>query len=290
MCCSGHPDYQVCRVVTHIIRLCRKIENMKKLITLCLAASVLAPAFAFCPEEYVETERFSARYAVQGVAVDAKHVYAIENTHITKFTKQGDSLTTWSAPKGERFRHINYGIVLGSKLYCAASNFPLYPMTSSVEIFDTKTMTHIGTHSFGIDYGSLTWIIPTKGGWYAFFAHYTRPASKTKTTDDFNCLSQLVKFDKKWQKLEAWTIPSEILDELGTTSLSGGILVGDVFYCTGHDSFEMYQLRIPKSGSALELTGRVKVPFFGQAPAIDRDGSLWGIIRKENAVVHGVRK
>lgn len=253
-------------------------------------AAALSPAFASDSDEYVEVSRFSSRYAVQGVAVDARHVYVIENTHIAKYTKQGDSLAMWSSPKGERFRHINYGIVLGSKLYCAASNFPKYPMTSSVEIFDTKTMTHIGTHSFGIDYGSLTWIIPTKGGWYAFFAHYTRPASKTKTVDDCNNLSQLVKFDRNWQKLEAWTIPENLLKELGTASLSGGILVDDVFYCTGHDSYEMHKLRIPKSGSALEWIGNVKVPFFGQAPAIDKDGSLWGIIRKQHAVVHGMKK
>lgn len=263
---------------------------MKRILLLALAFVVCGANRSAGAEEYVEESRFCAKWAVQGVAVDSKYVYVIENTNISKFTKQGDSLTTWSVPRSERFRHINYGIVKGSKLYCAASNFPRYPMTSSVEIFDTKTMTHVGTHSFGIEYGSLTWIIPVKDGWYAFFAHYNKSAKKTKTVEDFNCLSQLVKFDKKWQKQEAWTIPEDLLKELGATALSGGIYMGDgLFYCTGHDSFEMHKLRIPKSGSALEWIGNVKVPFFGQAPAIDKDGSLWGIIRKEQAVIHAVK-
>ena len=250
-------------------------------------------------ERYVETARFSARWANQGVAVDRKHFYAIDNTHITKYTKQGDSLTTWQwnaseeARRGndpERFRHLNYGIVIGHKMYCAHSNFPLYPMTSSVEIFDTRSMTHIGSHSFGIDYGSLTWIIPSGKYWYAFFAHYTRPESQTGGAADNHNLSQLVKFDRKWRKLEAWTLPAALLDDLGTTSLSGGILIGDTFYCTGHDEFKVYTLRIPSSGSNLEWTGCVEVPFCGQAASLDRDGSLWGIIRKDHVVVKGVRE
>lgn len=245
---------------------------------------------AVAQERYVEAARFKAHWATQGVAVDRDHFYAIDNTHITKYTKQGDSLTTWQGNDLERFRHINYGIVLGHKLYCAHSNFPIYPMTSSVEIFDTRSMSHIGSHSFGIDYGSLTWIIPSGKCWYAFFAHYTRSENQTGGAADNHNLSQLVKFDNKWRKLEAWTLPAALLDELGTTSLSGGILIDDTFYCTGHDEFEVYLLKIPESGSILEWTGRAEVPFCGQAASLDRDGSLWGIIRKEHAVVKGVKE
>jgi len=255
----------------------------------CIAAfAPIVRAQSEIQDVYRETARFKAYWATQGVAVDKDHFYAIHNTHITKFTKQGDSLTTWSGNDKARFCHLNYGIVKGRKLYCAHSNFPTYPMTSSVEIFDTKTMEHIGSHSFGIDYGSLTWIIPVKDGWYAFFAHYTRKMSKTPDAPmDNHNLSQLVKFDRKWRKTAAWTIPENLLAELGTTSLSGGILIGDVFYCTGHDSFEVYKLKIPSSSSSLEWIGKAKVPFYGQAGALDADGSLWGIIRKERVVVKG---
>ena len=271
----------------------------RKILSFALAAVLFIPVLraqdvadhqggAGTREGYVEAGRFNARWATQGVAVDRKHCYVIDNTHITKFTKQGDSLTTWSCDDKSRFRHLNYGIVVGRKLYCAHSNFPLYPMTSSVEIFDTRTMRHIGSHSFGIDYGSLTWIIPSGKCWYTFFAHYTKPASQTKGDPDDHKFSQLVKFDSQWRKIAAWTLPESLLGELGTASLSGGILIGDTFYCTGHDCYEVHKLKIPESGSSLEWVGNVKVPFYGQAASLDRDGSLWGIIRKEHVVVHGV--
>jgi len=267
---------------------------MKKLISfflIALGAVSFGAGVDAAAQEYVEVARFKAHWAKQGVAVDKNHFYAIDNTHITKFTHQGDSLTTWTGSRKDGFRHINYGIVLGHKLYCAHSNFSAYPMTSSIEIFDTKTMTHIESISLGIDYGSLTWIIPCKQGWYAFFAHYTRGAAKTKIgTDDTNRYSQLVLFDKKWRKMQGWVLPEDLYKELGAASLSGGILVGDTFYCTGHDSFEMYKLRIPKSGSFLIWDGKIKVPSFGQAPTMDSEGNIWGIIRKDKVVVKGVLK
>ena len=44
------------------------------------------------------------------------------------------------------------------RLYASHSNYPVTPMTSSVEIWDAATMEHVATHSFGIYRGSLTWL------------------------------------------------------------------------------------------------------------------------------------
>src|SRR3546814_8779330 len=45
-------------------------------------------------------------------------------------------------------------------------------MTSSVEVFDTRTMEHVDSFSFGILRGSLTWLDRHDGAWWAGFANY----------------------------------------------------------------------------------------------------------------------
>ena len=183
--------------------------------------------------DYRVAERFDAYYAMQGVAVGKKHFYAIENNHITKFTLAGDSLTTWHEPDKEKIRHINSGFVRGHRLYCTHSNYPEVPMASSIEIFDTRTMQPIESISLGIDVGSCVWVTPGKNCWYAFFAHY---AGSGKEPGKDVSWSQLVKFDRKWRRMQAWVLPKDIIKELDPHSLSGGVLVGDTFYCMGHAS------------------------------------------------------
>ena len=241
------------------------------------------------PKPYKEVQRFKAYHATQGVAVDKDAFYAITNAHITKFNLQGDSLMTWHEPNKDRIRHINAGIVLKNKLYCAHSNYPLYPMASSIEIFDTKDLSHIGTVSFGIDTGSCTWILPGKRCWYVFFAHYDKKMDKEGKQWDNANQAQLVMFDKKWRKMQAWTLPADLLKEIAPSSLSGGVMIDGIFYCTGHDAAKCYKLRIPERGTILEWIGEVDVPFHGQAIALGPDGDLWGISRKERAVIRARR-
>jgi hypothetical protein len=62
----------------------------------------------------------------------------------------------------------------GGKLYAAHSNYNESPMVSSIEIFDARTMEQVGTHSFGIERGSLTWLDRHDGAWGAAFANYDR--------------------------------------------------------------------------------------------------------------------
>ena len=234
-------------------------------------------------QDYKEVARYKALYAKQAVAVGKDCFFAIENSHITKFNMQGDSLMTWHEPDKNRIRHLNSGIVIGNRLYCAHSNYPRYPMASSIEIFDVKTLTHVGSVSFGIDTGSCTWIVPGRNCWYVFFAHYDNTGKKAEK-DNPN-LSQLVQFDKKWRKMQAWTVPGDLLQEVSPSSLSGAVKIGDIFYCTGHDASKCYKLRIPSCGMNLEWIGEVNVPFVGQGIALDRNGDLWGIIRKDRVVI-----
>ena len=237
--------------------------------------------------DYHVVERFDAYYAMQGVAVDRNHFYAIENNHITKFTLRGDSVTTWHEPDKEKIRHINSGFVKGRKLYCTHSNYPEVPMASSIEIFDKRTMQPIESISLGIDVGSCVWITPGKGCWYAFFAHYAGNGQEPGKGVEW---SQLVKFDRKWRRMQAWVLPKDILEKLHPHSLSSGVLVGDTFYCMGHDHERCYLMRLPRYGVHLEWVGTINVPIPGQAIAIDRNGDMWGISRKDRQVIHATQR
>ena len=255
---------------------------MKRLLFVVLMA---LPSLFASAQKYEKVAGFKSPYAFQAVAVDKDHFYAIENTHIAKYTMAGDSVTTWHIGDKEKIRHLNSGIVIKGKLYCAHSNYPKYPMASSIEIFDTKTMKHLESISFGIDTGSCTWVLPGKNCWYVFFAHYNADERKTKSAPDRANLSQLVKYDKKWRKQEAWIVPQALLDEVQPSSLSGAVLVGDTFYCTGHDAQKVYLLKVPEYGVQMEWVGEIEVPFIGQGISMDKDGNLWGIIRKDKLII-----
>ena len=108
---------------------------------------------------YVEIRRFPAPEARQGVTADNDFLYIISNHALGKYRKDtGTRVCGWECPKGEPLTHLNAGIVRKGRLYCAHSTFPGVPMLSSVEIWDTATMKHSGSHSFGRTDGSLTWI------------------------------------------------------------------------------------------------------------------------------------
>lgn len=181
--------------------------------------------------------------------------------------------------------HFDGGVVINEKLYCAHSNYPLIPMTSSIEIFDAKTLSHIGSHSFGIKYGSCTWTDFYNDAWWVCFAHYDK--FEQELTFD-NRWTVLVKFDKNWQELESWIFPENVLAEFKPMSCSGGSFGPDGnIYVTGHDSAKIYVLKIPEMGSVLQQIKTMRVEIHGQGIAWDRTGkqNLYGIIRKQNLVV-----
>src|SRR5262245_50845126 len=136
-------------------------------ILLCVTArSEAAPALEQIGE-------FIAPEASQGVGVDRRHFYAIDDFAIAKYDKQtGKLVKRWQGPEGGPIIHFDSAMVMDGKIYLAHSNFPQWPMTSSVEIFDAETLEHVGTHSFGIQWGSLTWIDWHEGHWWMTFANY----------------------------------------------------------------------------------------------------------------------
>ena len=100
---------------------------------------------------FQEVRRFATEEATQGVAVDENFFYAISNRRIGKYDKHtGQRVGGWEGEPTGPIIHLDSGIVRDGLLSCAHSNYPGVPMVSSVEVFDTETLEHVGSHSFGI--------------------------------------------------------------------------------------------------------------------------------------------
>ena len=97
--------------------------------------------------------------------------------------------------------------------------------------------------------------------------------------------SGLVKSYEEWRELQAWVLPKDLIKKLNPCSLSGGLFVGDVLYCTGHDAAECYVLALPQKGSTLKWLRTYPVPFPGQAISMDEQGNLWGIDRANDMII-----
>jgi hypothetical protein len=232
-----------------------------------------------------EVGRFQAAEAKQGVVADARHVYAISNSEIGKYDRRsGRKLGAW---KGDAalFKHMNSCILKGASLVCAASNYPQVPMASSVEWFDAGRMTHIATRSLGPGRGSLTWLDWHAGSWWACFANYDGKGGESGRD---HRLTTLVRYSPAFAEQGAWLFPDEVLQRFAPYSSSGGAWGKDgLLYVTGHDRPEMYALRLPTAGSALELVTTIAIPGEGQAISWQRGGgrTLWSISRKAREAV-----
>lgn len=232
-------------------------------------------------------QKFPLKEAKQGVAVDKNYFYVVNNSTITKHLKTtGEQVAIWDGTK-DSIKHLNGGIVLKGKLYCANSNYPQSPMAGSIEIFDVAAMNHIGSHSFGINYGSVTWIDEHDGHWWVAFAHYTGRGSAEGKDNRWSCL---VKFTKSWQMVESWIYPPSIIEKFGTRSNSGGVWGADgLLYITGHDNPEIYVMQIPEMGYTLKHIKTIPVPVYGQGIALDlsikEKQVFYGLSRGDNTII-----
>ncbi|MDJ0848480.1 MAG: hypothetical protein QNK04_08890 [Myxococcota bacterium] len=253
---------------------------------------LLAPGCPGAPEpdagsrQLREVRRFPAPAARQAVAVDAAHVYVIGNHRIVKLEKQRlVEVTEWRGSDSGAIVHLNSGIVIDGKLYCAHSNYPGVPMLSSIEIFDTATLEHVGSHSFGFADGSATWIDRRYGHWWVGFAHYEGRGGEPGKGPEW---SRVVKLDSDWRRVASWSYPQEVLERFDGYSNSGAVWGDDgLLYATGHHAREIYLLRLPAAGSVLELVEILPSPMAGQGIAWDPSvpGRLYGIVKKERVVV-----
>jgi hypothetical protein len=160
-------------------------------------------------------------------------------------------------------------------------------MVSSIEIYDTRTMKHTGSHSFGIFAGSATWIDRHNGFWWVVFANYN---GKHSSEGRDNHWTTLVKFNDSWSPVESWVFPETVLQAFAPNSNSGGNWGRDsLLYLTGHDKKELYMMKLPRSGYTLELVALVPTINPGQAIAMDRSVKdkdiFYAVDRQDNSVV-----
>ncbi|MEE9572622.1 MAG: hypothetical protein V3W20_06225, partial [Candidatus Neomarinimicrobiota bacterium] len=81
--------------------------------------------------------------------------------------------------------------------------------------------------------------------------------------------------------------PEEVIQKFRPMSNSGGSWGPDgLLYCTGHDNPELYGMRIPDTGSVLELKKIIPIDNTGQGIAWDRSkpGAIYSISKKDRQV------
>lgn len=256
---------------------------------ICSAEPYVVPEYS--PPEIVRAKArtlsvFDALEADQGVAVDRKHFYAIDNTVIGKYEKEsGKFIDRWIAPNKGLIRHLNSCFHSKKKLLCANSNYSLTPMASSVEMFSVSPLNHAESHSLGItDEGSFVWFDHVKQGYLAGFAHYSKKGGEPYKGNPY---SSVVLLDKQWRRMGGWAYPDSLLSLMHPYSASGGaISKAGLLYVMGHDRPEMYVLAKPKMGPTLLHLATIDIEAEGQAFSFDPSNPdhVWVIDRKNKTV------
>jgi hypothetical protein len=227
---------------------------------------------------------YAAAEADQGVAVDARYFYAIDNTVIAKYRRDTGALVSrWTGPDDGLIRHLNSCIADAGRLWCANSNYSLTPHGSSVEIFDAASMRHVDSQSLGLtDEGSLTWFDHYRSGWIAGFAHYTGGGGVAFKDHTF---SSVVTFDSQWRRTGGWLFPAPVVERMAPDAASGGAIGPDgLLYILGHDRPEMYVLARPSMGPTLLHIATIDLQAEGQAFSFAEGRMVLTIDRKIGAV------
>ena len=85
--------------------------------------------------KFKEIKRFDVKEARQGIAVDDKYIYIVGTRQIGKYDKKTEKLVGyWKDEEDGQIIHLDSGVIVDGKLYCAHSNYPDIPMTSSVMV------------------------------------------------------------------------------------------------------------------------------------------------------------
>ncbi|MDZ4803150.1 MAG: hypothetical protein SGI92_33745 [Bryobacteraceae bacterium] len=239
---------------------------------------------------FEELRRIPAAEARQGVAADESTLIAINNHALGQYRKDtGVRTAGWECPAGDPLTHLNAGIVHMGKLYCAHSNYPGVPNLSSVEIWDAKTLQHVGSHSFGRADGSFTWIERRHNRWLACFVHYGKKGGEPGRGPEW---TRLVEFDDEWRETGGWALPADLIVQLGARgySCSGGAIgPGEYLYVTGHDDPQLYVLAFPTAGPTLRWVATIPIPAHGQAFAWDPQnrGLIYLLARETLEIIVG---
>jgi hypothetical protein len=158
-------------------------------------------------------------------------------------------------------------------------------MRSSIETFDAATLAHVGSQPLGLLPGSATWVDRRDGVFFVGLANYAGRGGAPGRGPE---ATTVARFDAKWHPLGGHAFPEAVVERFGTRSNSGGAFGPDgLLYATGHDAAEVYALRVPAAGLALELVGILPAEASGQGIAWDPAdaGVLWTLRRDAREVV-----
>ncbi|MDT8397474.1 MAG: hypothetical protein RQ899_02535 [Pseudomonadales bacterium] len=271
--------------IKHIIGL--GLAALSGIAVLSASAQNAVPVF-----EAQILEQFDTFDARQAVAVDAEAFYAINNFRITRHDKRtGEAQLQWDGVSDETgpLTHLDSGMVYNGRLYAAHSNYPHWPMSSSIEIWDSRSLEHVASHSFGIQLGSMTWIDRHDGFWWGGFGNYDKVQDGQQQPYGETRFSQVVRMNDAFEIIEQWMLPAALHPRLSPMSNSGGTWGSDAYlYLTGHDYPEIYVMRLPVSGGVLDWVATVHVPGLnGQGIAWDRSGepdTLWAMLKRDRRV------
>lgn len=268
----------------------RKLLLLIMLVLFVIPAPLLAQGDDIPVLDGETVAQFPSPDARQAVAVDENYFYAVNNSAISKHDKTtGEFVAGWNGEEEGLILHLDSGVVVDGKLYAAHSNWPEWPMTSSIEVWDTETLEHVESYSFGIQLGSFTWLDRYGGYWWGAFANYNRIQPGQQLPYGFQYNTQVVKMDDNFQVLEQWAYPADLLENFETMSNSGGSWGTDGYlYLSGHDFPRVYVVTLPEAGSLLNWVATITVPDIeGQGIAWDRSSDerlLYGIHRPTSQV------
>ena len=236
--------------------------------------------------EATTLEEFDAPDADQGVAVDDRFFYAVDNSVIAKHRRtDGRQVARWDGRDEGLLEHMNSCIVIEAMLECANSNYSTTPMASSVETFDPGSMEHVASHSHGLmDEGSLVWTDRTGDSRIAGFAHYSKKGGEAFKGSAY---SSVVLFDERWRRIGGYAFPPRLIERMAPFAASGGAVGEDgLLYVLGHDLPEMYVLARPLRGPYLVHIATISIEAEGQAFSFDPADSriVWTIDRRARKV------
>jgi hypothetical protein len=258
-------------------------DGRMKFITCSIAILTSAIPVARLPaSEFTvcEQQRVPVPEAHQAVAVDAESFYAIASRKIARYSKEtNERLAEWTAPADSHILHLNSGLVIDGRLYCANSNWPATPRKNTIEIFEAGTLRHLESEPFPESDRAINWVERHRGAWWIVFAGYGE-AEVRRTS--------LIRYDDKWNATGEWTFPESVIQRFLPNSNSGGAFgPNGRLFVTGHDAAELYVLDVPTEGGELGHVATVSAPIAGQGIAWDRDniGTLFGIVRSRREVV-----
>jgi hypothetical protein len=254
-------------------QLLTSLRYLCSLLFIFLWLSVPTPAQDQKGPTWIATRTLPAPEAHQAAAATDQFIFAIASKTIAKYDRAtGDRIATSSGDA----QHLNSGFFHAGKLYCAHSNYPQKPERSEIKVLDVETMQLSTFKDFGNYGGSLTWSIRHNNHWWCNFARYAADNSQTF----------LVEFDDQWRELRRYTFPKEVISQIGTMSLSGGVWKDNSLLVTDHDHLVLYEVALPADGTVLKYVKNQPAPFTGQGIALDpATGGLVGINRAKKQII-----